>query len=228
MLARLPDGLELGCVLPREDPRDAFVSRTANAFDDLPRGALIGTSSPRRRAQVLTLRPDLHVTDLRGNVDTRLKKLGDHKIDATFLAVAGLRRLGLEDEISEIMPLAKMLPAGGQGAIGIEVRTGDSDMSDLLSPIGDTPSHVAVTAERAFLEILDGSCKTPLACHADVVSGATLSLTGQVLLPDGSDREDIAGTIDLTGAMMARAAELGRRLGAELKSKAGEIYFEPE
>jgi len=180
----LPAGLVITCILPREDVRDAFISPHASRLVDLPRGAVVGTSSLRRQAQVKSLRPDLTVTPLRGNVETRLKKIEGGAADATLLACAGLKRLGLADRITAPIPAEEMLPAVAQGAIGVETRADDSAMAEMLGPINDQASALAVTAERAFLARLDGSCRTPIAGLAELASG-TLVFRGMILTPDG-------------------------------------------
>ena len=228
LLAELPSGLVIGCVLDREDPRDAFVSRTATSLSALGKGAVLGTSSPRRRAQALNLRPDLNIVELRGNVETRLRKLEDQNIDATFLAVAGLKRSGLANEITNIMAADDMLPAGGQGAIGIETRANDASVLEMLAPINHEQSRIAVTVERAFLSVLDGSCRTPIACLAEVSEDVSLYFRGQVLLPDGSDQELIEVHAQLGGDVRTQAASIGEQLGADLKAQAGPRYVEGE
>lgn len=180
----LPDGLGIGAVLPREDVRDAFLSLKFPSLDDMPAGAVVGTSSLRRQAQLLHARPDLKVVGFRGNVQTRLGKLKDGVADATFLAVAGLKRLGMADRITAAVDVDQMLPAVAQGAICLEIRTGDEATADLIAPLNDESTAIAVTAERAFLHRLEGSCRTPIAGHA-VLSGGNLLLRGQLLSPDG-------------------------------------------
>jgi hydroxymethylbilane synthase len=180
----LPAGLAITCILPREDVRDAFISLTAGSLSELPKGAAVGTSSLRRQAQVMSLRPDLTVVPLRGNVETRLKKIEGGAADATLLACAGLKRLGLADRITAPVSPDEMLPAVAQGAIGVETRADDTAMAELLGPINDQPSALAVTAERAFLARLDGSCRTPIAGLAELVSGRLL-FRGMILTPDG-------------------------------------------
>ena len=184
MQTGLPDGLKVGAVLPREDVRDAFISLKYTNIEALPQGTVVGTSSLRRQAQLLHVRPDLKVIGFRGNVQTRLKKLQDGVADATFLAVAGLKRLGLEDRITSAVPIAQMLPAVAQGAIGLEIRADDERTADLIAPLNDEASALAVTAERAFLARLEGSCRTPIAGHAHLADGKLL-FSGQVLSPDG-------------------------------------------
>jgi hydroxymethylbilane synthase len=181
----LPDGLTVTCCLPREDVRDAFISAKAPTLRELPRGAVLATSSLRREAQVRHLRPDLAVVPMRGNVETRLRKLADGEADATLLACAGLKRLGLTDRITAPVPIEEMLPAVAQGAIGVEVRADDAEMAELLAPINHQPTALAVTAERAFLATLEGSCRTPIAGLAEVETGRLL-FRGMILAPDGS------------------------------------------
>jgi hydroxymethylbilane synthase len=186
MPTKLPEGLEISCLLPREDVRDAFISLKVERLDALPEGAVLGTSSLRRQAQVKRLRPDLRVITYRGNVDTRLRKLAEGEADATLLAVAGLRRLGLEDRITALIETDAMLPAIAQGAIGIETRIGDTRMQELLAPLHHQETSICVEAERAFLAELDGSCRTPIAGLA-TISGDRLEFRGEILLPDGSE-----------------------------------------
>lgn len=182
--AFLPPGLSIAAILEREDPRDAFVSLKYSSLADMPAGAIVGTSSPRRRAQVLRARPDLKVVEFRGNVQTRLRKLEEGVADATFLACAGLNRLGLSQHISAIMNDDVMLPAVAQGAIGIEIRTGDNKIEDLLAPLNDADTALCVAAERAYLAQLEGSCRTPIAGFAQL-EGAKLRMRGEVLSTDG-------------------------------------------
>jgi hydroxymethylbilane synthase len=181
----LPCGLVLACCLPREDVRDALISHTALSLYDLPPGASVASSSLRRQAQVLHLRPDIKVVGIRGNVETRLRKIEDRVADATILAVAGLKRLGLESKITAAMPVEDMLPAVAQGAIGIEIRRDDADMAELLAPLNHHPTAHAVAAERAFLARLDGSCRTPIAGLAEPMDGGAVSFRGLILTPDG-------------------------------------------
>lgn len=170
----LPDGLTLAAVLEREDPRDALVSLKASSLTGLPTGAVVGTASLRRGAQILLHRPDLKVVPLRGNVQTRLQKLTNGVIDATLLAVAGLRRLGLADWVAAILSPDVMLPAAGQGAIGIVCRADDSHTRALLQPLDHVPTALCVAAERAFLAALDGNCRTPIAALAEVTETGTI------------------------------------------------------
>lgn len=179
--------LELVAVPPRGPTGDAFISRKHRRFDDLPQGATVGTSSLRRRAQVLNRRPDLKLLDLRGNVDTRLRKLDEQKLDAIILAEAGLVRLGLADRITEILDSSWMLPAVGQGAIGLECRASDEATKHLVEALRDTDTFTRVTAERAMLYALGGGCLVPIGTTSNVVDGI-LTIRGAVLSPDGKRR----------------------------------------
>ena len=181
-----PAGLILDTYLPREDVRDAFVSLTKDSMDALEAGQKLGSSSLRRKAQLMLARPDLEVVEFRGNVQTRLKKLEDGVADATFLAAAGLNRLGLSHIAKSFLDPDVMLPAVAQGAIGIERRSEDTRVAEILSAIHDTPTGQRLAAERAFLRGLDGSCETPIAGLAEL-NGSTLRLRGEVLRPDGSE-----------------------------------------
>ena len=216
----LPDGLVLACMLEREDPRDGFLSLGAPNLAGLAEGAVVGTTSLRRRAQILHRRPDLRVALFRGNVDTRIRKLGEGQVDATLLAVAGLRRLGLDDALTSIMEPEEMLPAVGQGAIGIACRAGDDRVLALLAPLNHRPTLYRVTAERALLEVLDGSCRTPIAALARLAEDGSLALTGLVARPDGSE---ILTTERHGGVADARA--MGMDAGRELRRRAGPGYM---
>jgi hydroxymethylbilane synthase len=217
--AQVQAGLGIAAILPREDARDAFVSVKYASFDELPSGAVIGTSSPRRQAQALRLRPDLRVVPFRGNVETRLRKLSEGIADATFLACAGLNRLGLAQHAAERMGLDRMLPAVAQGAIGIEVRTEDSDTAALVAAIGDAPAELCVSAERAFLACLEGSCRTPIAGHAELRDGK-LHMRGEILTPDG--RECHAAS---RSGVPQSAMRLGEDTAVELLARAGPDFF---
>jgi len=217
----LPDGLLLDAFLPREDARDAFISRKAKSLRDLPHGAVIGTASLRRQALVKRMRPDLKVVTLRGNVETRLRKLDGGEADATLLAVAGLKRLGLLAAATMILDIDAFLPAVGQGAIGIETRADDEATRALVTKINDVDTAMALAAERAFLAVLDGSCRTPIAGHAQVRSG-TVHFRGMILRPDGSEVHEA-----VRDGRCAAAAELGAAAGRELKDRAGLDFFAP-
>ena len=180
----LPDGLTIAAMLEREDVRDAFISLQAPNLQALPKGAIVGTSSLRRQAQILRIRPDLTVIGFRGNVETRLKKLVDGQAAATLLAVAGLKRLGMADRITSAVGTDVMLPAAAQGAVGIEIRADDATTHALVSALDHGPTSTAVAAERAFLAVLDGSCRTPIAALARFVDG-DIYFSGEVLSPDG-------------------------------------------
>lgn len=180
----LPEGFSLACVMEREDPRDAWVSSRYASLADLPQGAVVGTSSLRRMALLRALRPDLKIEPLRGNLDTRLKKLDDGQYDGIVLAAAGLKRLGLEARIRTVFAPEQMLPAAGQGALGIEVRSNRSDVVGLLAPLLHTPSWLAVSAERAVSRVMGGSCSMPLAAYA-TFSGDTLTIRATWGDPEG-------------------------------------------
>jgi hydroxymethylbilane synthase len=216
----LPDGLSLGCVLEREDPRDRLIGENLHSLDDLPNGARFGTSSLRRSAQLLMLRPDLKMVPLRGNVQTRLKKLQEGEMDATMLAVAGLNRLQKWDTSGVSLSTDEFLPAIGQGAIGIECRTNDTAVLELLSPLADIASETAVVCERAFLQALDGSCHTPIAAYA-TVDGTQLRIRGLIMRPDGSAHH----RVEMTGNS-ADAESLGIAAGEELLAKAGANFLD--
>ncbi len=219
MPTQLPKGLEISCLLPREDVRDAFISLKAERLTDLPKGAVFGTSSLRRQAQVKLLRPDLQVIPYRGNVETRLRKLEDGVADATLLALAGLRRLGLEHRVTASMETDEMLPAIAQGAIGVETRIGDERMAEFLTPLHDEETSLCVAAERAFLAGLDGSCRTPIAGLA-TLSGDRLHFRGQILQPDGSRSFEA----ERAGAP-ADGAKMGADAARELLKSAGPDFF---
>ena len=215
----LPPGLALTAFLPREDVRDAFLSPKAKRLEDLPEGAVVGSSSLRRQAMIRRLRPDLRVVDYRGNVQTRLKKLAAGIVDATLLAVAGLNRLGLGDQITSLIAPDQFLPAVGQGAICIESRIEDAATRDLLAPIHDEDTAICLAAERAFLAELDGSCRTPIGGLARI-TGEGLSLSGIILSPDGTESH----TVSRTGPPHD-AARLGSDAGRELRDRAGTEFF---
>ena len=213
-----PAGLAIGCVLPREDVRDALVSEAARELAALPAGTVVGTSSLRRRAQLLNRRPDLAVVEFRGSVETRLRKLREGVAAATFLAMAGLRRLGIAAPATPIA-VDEMLPAVAQGAIGIEQRAGDDAVAALLAAIHHPETGLRLAAERAFLAGLDGSCQTPIAGLAEL-SGGRLRLRGEIIRPDGTVRLDC----DLSGPA-ADGPALGAAAAAELRGRAGPGFF---
>ena len=215
----LPPGLILAATLPREDVRDAFVSRKATSLADLPRGAIVGTASLRRQALVRRARPDLKVESLRGNVETRIRKLDEGVADATLLALAGLKRLGLADVATAVLDIDQFLPAVGQGAIGLETRESDARTRELVAKVNDPATSTALAAERAFLTVLDGSCKTPIAGHARIIDGR-LSFRGMILKVDGSEMHETGRT----GAL-GDAVALGEDAGRELKARGGADFF---
>ncbi|UCI08376.1 hydroxymethylbilane synthase [Mesorhizobium sp. B1-1-8] len=216
----LPDGLELSAFLPREDARDAFIGKAAKRIADLPHGAKVGSSSLRRQALIRRLRPDLDVVMFRGNVQTRLRKLDEGIADGTILAYAGLKRLGLENVITDLMPLETFPPAPGQGAIGIETRIGDRAVEAMLAAIHDVPTGQALACERAFLAALDGSCRTPIAGHA-TISGENLSFAGLIISPDGTQSHEVR----LEGRA-ADAADIGAEAARAVRAKAGPTFFD--
>lgn len=209
----LPEGIVIAGYLPREDVRDAFISRRFKGIADLPAGAVVGSASLRRQAQLRRLRPDLNVTLLRGNVQTRLAKLDRGEVDATLLAMAGLRRLGLTDHVTTTLDVTDFLPAVGQGAIAIAIRADDDRVVQAVAPILDAPTGHALAAERAFLTVLDGSCRTPIAGHARL-DGEALEMRGLVLRPDGSEILEV-----VRRGAASDAAALGREAGLDLRSR---------
>jgi len=216
----LPAGLILAACLEREDPRDVFISNQAKSIGALPQRAKVGTASLRRQAIMKRARPDLQVAPLRGNVETRLRKLDDGEADAIILALAGLKRLGLEARATQIMSADEFLPAAGQGAIAIETRQDDVAIRAILAKVDHAPTTIAVVAERAFLAVLDGSCKTPIAAHA-MLDGEAIHFRGLIARPDGSSAHDIAAT----GAL-ADAVKIGAECGRTLKQRAGPGFFD--
>lgn len=215
MAAELPAGLLMAAYLPREDPRDAFLSPKAKRIADLPQGAVVGSSSIRRQAQLKRLRPDLEVVMYRGNVDTRLRKLREGQVDATILALSGLKRMGLEGEVTAAVGTDEMLPAVAQGAIGIQIRGDDRAATDAVAPLNDPETQLAVDVERAFLRVLDGSCRTPIAGLALPGNGSRVSFRGMVLTPDGSDVRETAFEA-AAGEAADAAAQAGEALRATL------------
>ncbi|NND49378.1 MAG: hydroxymethylbilane synthase [Rhizobiales bacterium] len=218
---RLPEGLEIAALLEREDPRDVLIANNgARAIADLPKSSILGTASLRRGALVKALRPDIQIETLRGNVQTRLAKLEAGSVDATLLAKAGLNRLGLEPANSSAIEPAEMLPAVAQGAIGIEIRKSDERLRALITPLDHAPTRQAVTAERALLAALDGSCRTPIAALA-TTNGEVLHLNALIAKPDGSavHRAQSHGAPE-------DAQSLGHSLGEELKQLAGPGFLD--
>ena len=217
----LPPNLIIPCLLPREDVRDAFLSFKAKDLMDLPQGAIVGTSSLRRQAQVQRIRPDLKVITYRGNVQTRLHKLEEGVADATLLANAGLRRLGYEDKITSLIETSQMLPAVAQGAIGLQIRKDDPEMATLIAPLNDQPTFDCIMMERAFLGRLDGNCHTPIAGLARI-EGDEISFLGMILSPDGSESHETART-----GPIADAEKMAIDAADELLDKVGADFLTP-
>jgi hydroxymethylbilane synthase len=217
MPARLPDELVIGCIPAREDPRDVLVTRNSVPLGELPKGARIGTSSLRRKLQLLTKRPDLEVVPLRGNVDTRLRKVADKEIDGAILALAGLKRLGLEARASEILPAELSLPAIGQGALAIEHRVDDARLRVILAPLICLETTIHVCAERGVMEAVQGNCQMPIAAYA-TKDGEQLWLRAFLAEADGSRPRRAERRVPYPRDEQ-KSAQLGRELGAELKSK---------
>lgn len=213
----LPEGLVIDCILERENPMDAFISNKEKSVEDLPQGAVVGTSSVRRQSQLLALRPDLKIVPFRGNVQTRLKKLDNGDVDATLLAVAGLKRIDLESRITSIMSPDKMLPAVAQGAIGVERLARNEHIKKVLDKINHEKSRIRVEAERAFLQALGGSCTTPIGALAEITNNE-LRLVALIAAPDGKTiyRTERKG-------ILSDAESMGRDAGKELKEKGGDI-----
>jgi hydroxymethylbilane synthase len=215
----LPPGITIAAVLPRGDVRDAFISASGESLAALPPGAVVGSSSLRRQAQVKRLRPDLQAIDLRGNVETRLKKLEQGMVDATLLALAGLERLGLTGHVTSVLPTDEMLPAVAQGAIGISCRSDDAKTRNLLQALNDDSTATAVACERAFLAQLDGSCRTPIAGLAEIADG-TLRFRGLVLTPEGTEWHEIEQR-----GLPYDAVSIGASSGRELLALAGPNFL---
>lgn len=210
----LPEAIEIVGYPKREDARDAFIGLAAASFAQLPPAARFGSASLRRRAMALRLRPDLTIELLRGNVETRLRKVESGKLDATVLALAGLKRLGLEGRAAAILSVDEFLPAVGQGAIGLVARRGDRRVADALASLLDADAGAALAAERAFLGALDGSCRTPIAGHARLVDGR-LVLRGMALSPDGREAVEIVAE-----GLPEAAARLGAEAGRDIRGRA--------
>lgn len=219
--SQLEDGLDIGAVLKRENPQDVLITSDKRRFVDLPQGAVLGTSSLRRKAQIKTLRPDLQFVDVRGNVETRLRKLEDESWDGIILACAGVKRLGFEDKISDYLTYDTVIPAVGQGAIAVECRAGDNEVLETLREINDKETEIAVRSERSFLARLEGGCQVPIAAIARLIDGQLL-IEGVVASLDGSQvyRDQIKGRLD-------QSELLGRQLAETLlDSGAGEVLEE--
>src|SRR5512143_3095252 len=214
-----PDGLHLACITKREDPRDALLSRNKVMFKDLPKGANVGTSSLRRQAQLMNVRPDFVIHQLRGNVDTRLRKLKEGQFDAIILAAAGVKRLGLAENVTEYIDPGISLPAIGQGALGIECRVDDRELNDMISFFNHPDTRVCVTGERALLRRLEGGCQVPIACYGEIKDGK-LHLIGLVASVDGKRtvKEEITGERD-------KAERLGVTLAETLLSRGADVIL---
>ena len=224
MPAEMPPGLVLAAIPPREDPRDCFISEHAASPWDLPDGALVGAASVRRIAQIKSRRPDIRTTVLRGNVGTRLDKVRQGEIDGTFLAAAGLRRLGLLQEAARTVSVDEMLPAVGQGALCVQAREDDAEELALARKITCPDTEVCVAVERAFLAELDGSCRTPIAGLA-VIDAGDIYFRGEVLSLDGRKRFSVERRMSRAGADIAAAAEVGKTAGEEIRTAAGAAFF---
>jgi len=216
----LPDGLGISTYLPREDPRDAFISQKAGTLAALPAGSVVGTASMRRQAQICMARPDLRVQPIRGNVETRLRKLEAGEADATLLAFSGLRRLDMAGVATCILEPEEMLPAVAQGAIGVEGRTADTATLELLAGINDADTANRVAAERALLAALDGSCRTPIAALAELEDGGKLTLRALIARPDGTRSHSVSRR-----GPVSDAAAMGTDAGRELRARAGPEFF---
>lgn len=210
MPTQLPEGLVIGCICKREEPGDVLIGRTSPTLDKLPQGARVGTSSLRRKAQLLKYRPDLQIEDLRGNLNTRMAKLAGQNLDAIVLAAAGVKRMGWADQITERIPFSVSLPAVGQGSVGIEIRQGDQEIADIVKTLADSESTAAILAERAMLRRLEGGCQIPIGALG-TVQGDQLTLEGVVASLDGKEllRKSISGSVN-------DAEEIGDQLALEL------------
>ena len=215
----LPDGLVIPCCLEREDPRDGFISATGARLVDLPKGAVIGSAALRRAAQVKHLRSDFDVISFRGNVQTRLEKVRRGDVDGTFLAMAGLNRLGIADVVTEVVEPDLMLPAVAQGIIGLECHEDDERIKDLIAPLNNSDAFLAATCERALLRKLDGSCRTPIAAYASR-DGDGLHLTARLIAPDGSVQLEHVGQAVLGENPVEVAQALGEAVGDKLLDRA--------
>ena len=213
--AILPNGLTIGAVAERHDPRDALVSKNDIKFNELPKGAKVGTSSLRRQAQLLHLRPDLRILPLRGNVDTRVRKVRREGLDSAVLALAGLERMGFKDEIAEIFPVDVLVPAPGQGVLAVECREDDREINDIISRINHKESNIGASAERAFLAELGGGCQVPMGCYARIKQDR-INILGLIASTDGREiiREEIDGSVEIHQA-------LGRELALRILNKGG-------
>lgn len=221
MATAIPDGLTISAFLPREDVRDAFIGRSGGTIADLPQGATVGSASLRRQALLKRLRPDLNVINFRGNVQSRLRKLGEGQVDATLLALAGLNRMDMSHVATDILDVEAFPPAPGQGAICIESRIGDARIEELVAAIAHAETTDALTAERAFLAELDGSCRTPIAAHATRLDDGTLTLHGMILTPDGVGMHETRRS-----GVVKDAEAIGRLAGRDVLEAAGRGFFD--
>jgi len=221
----LPEGMELPCMLPREDVRDVLISNKATTVAELADGATIGSASLRRQCQLLAQNSTLNVVNFRGNVQSRIRKLEEGQVDATLLALAGLKRLGLEDQATAILSIDEMLPAIAQGAIGMTTRTGDTSALNLLAELNHEETRIGVTCERAFLAALDGSCRTPIAGHAYKGEDGSLKFRGLVAAPDGTKVYE-TGDVSCPDFTFEAAKAFGTEQGSMLKEKAGEDFLQ--
>lgn len=219
METKVSKDLIVPSILVREDPRDVLISAIADEIFQLPQKAVVGTSSQRRGAQLRLLRPDLEIIMLRGNIDTRLGKLERGEVEAIFLARAGLVRLGLTERVTATIDPSYMLPAAGQGAIGVQCRAEDEYACDLIKPLNDSATYVCISCERAVLAALDGTCHTPIAAYACINNGA-LELTARVLRPDGTEMHEAT-----RNGLLQDAIAMGRDAGNELRGLAGPDFF---
>jgi len=216
----IPEGLEFVAMLQREDARDILASRDGRKIEQMPKGAKIGTGSLRRAAQLLDMLPDAVIVPLRGNLDTRLRKIETEKLDGVIVAAAGMKRMGLVQRITQFLPVELMLPAVGQGALGLEVRTGDNELKKNLTKINHAPTYTEITAERSFLRCLGGGCRLPIAALGKL-EGDKLSLEGLVASPQGSSiiRDKVQGSV-------FEAEELGKKLAEMILEKGGKKFLE--
>ncbi|EAU41568.1 porphobilinogen deaminase [Fulvimarina pelagi HTCC2506] len=221
MATAIPDGLAITAFLEREDVRDAFIGRDAKTLADLPEGATVGSASLRRQALIKRLRPDLNTIIFRGNVQTRLRKLGEGQADATLLALAGLNRMEMQHHATDILEPEDFPPAPGQGAICIESRQGDTRIENLVSAIVHDETSIALHAERAFLKVLDGSCRTPIAARAVLWDSGRIAFHGMILRPDGTEVHEVHDEGDADGAVA-----LGERAGRSVLEAAGPHFFD--
>lgn len=217
----MPEGFELAVILERDEPWDAFLSPIAQTIDDLPQGATIGTSSPRRDALTRAYRPDLKIVTFRGNADTRIQKMENGDVDATYLALSGLTRIGMEDKATQILGPDMMLPAGGQGAVGIEIMANNDEIRNLIAPLNHDASYRCVMAERHCLAEMDGDCHTPIAAYAEYIGKTEIRLRALASRLDGSEiiRQEMRASADSFIA-------LGKEVGRIIKDQMSDDFFD--